>query len=113
QVQEVEGPLAVVVGYGPTGRQVDRILRNAGMDTVIVDLNMDTITELVAQGRTAIFGDATRIELLEQAGVAQASHVVLTTPHGINRHAVITAVKDLNPTARLLVRTHYMSEEEL
>jgi len=106
-----EAPIAIVVGYGPVGRQVDRLLTEAGRRTVIIDLNMEVVTALVAQGRTAIFGDATRAELLEQAGAARASHVVLTSHAGSERLALITAARALNPAARILVRARYLREE--
>src|SRR5690606_31486870 len=35
--------LAIVVGYGPVGQQVDRLLREAGIRTVIIDMNIDTV----------------------------------------------------------------------
>jgi CPA2 family monovalent cation:H+ antiporter-2 len=31
-------PLAVVVGYGPVGRTVDRLLRGGGLETVVIDM---------------------------------------------------------------------------
>ena len=43
-------------------------------------MNMDTVTELQRQGADAIFGDASREAILEQAGVGRASHLVLTLP---------------------------------
>ena len=80
-----ETPLAVVVGYGPVGQAVDLVLRQAGLETVVVDLNLDTVAELAAQGRLAIYGDASQGEILKQAGIARASHLVVTLPHSVNR----------------------------
>src|SRR5262249_43799919 len=37
--------LAVLVGFGPVGRSVHRLLREAGLETVVIDLNMDTVAE--------------------------------------------------------------------
>ena len=34
---------AVVVGYGPTGRTVSRLLRENGIEPTVVELNMDTV----------------------------------------------------------------------
>src|SRR6185369_4227783 len=68
-VQTTEKPLAVIVGYGPVGRVVDAILRDAGFHTVIVEMNMNSVESLAKAGRSAIYGDATRPEILEEAGV--------------------------------------------
>src|SRR5690606_38185954 len=72
--------LAIVIGYGPVGRAVDRLLSSAGMDTVVIDMNMDTISELHRQQRHAVFGDAVREAILEQAGIKRATHLVVTLP---------------------------------
>src|SRR5690606_26024330 len=108
----VERKLAIVVGYGPVGRQVERLLRQADFETVVIDLNMDVVAALTAEGRNAIFGDAGHRELLMQAGVGKASHVILTAPHAQNRIALIAAARSINPDVRLLVRTRYLKEEE-
>lgn len=104
--------LAIVVGYGPVGQTVDRLLREASIETVIIDLNMETILELKRQERRAIFGDAASEMILRQAGVANATHVVLTLPHSAERFAVLTAVRQLNANVRILVRARYLSERE-
>lgn len=104
--------LAIVVGYGPVGRAVNRLLREADMKTVILDLNMDTVTELHRERQTAIFGDASREAILEQAGISQASHLVLTLPHVGDRAAIVSTARNMNPKVRILVRAHYLSERE-
>ncbi len=103
-------PWAIVVGYGPVGRSVHRILREADLSTVVVDLNMDTVSSLIRQGQRAIFGDAARESLLEQAGVRRASHLILTLPHSSERSAVVAAARNLNPDVRILVRARYLRE---
>jgi CPA2 family monovalent cation:H+ antiporter-2 len=107
-----EAKISIVVGYGPVGRTVDRLLRDAGMDTVVIDMNMDTINELHAARRVAIFGDAAREAILEQAGVKQASHLVLTLPQATGRAAIVSIARNLNPKLRILVRAHYLRERD-
>jgi CPA2 family monovalent cation:H+ antiporter-2 len=106
-------PLAIIVGYGPVGQQVDRLLREQGRETVIIELSMDAVTQLTAEGRTAIYGDASHREVLRQAGVPRASHLILTTPHSPDLPALVTAARDLNPSIRTLMRTKYLREQPL
>ena len=103
-------PLAVVVGYGPVGRSVDEALRRAGTRTVVIDLNMDTVAEIRASGRHAIFGDASHADILRQAGAERASHLVVTLPHSVNRTPMIAAARQQNPRCRILVRARYLRE---
>ena len=104
--------LAIVVGFGPVGRSVQRLLNDAGLTTVVIDMNMDTITELTARGETAIYGDASHDAILEQAGMESAEVLILTLPDSSTRLAVVTAARHLNPNARLFVRAHYLGEQE-
>lgn len=101
---------AIVVGYGPVGQGVDRLLREAGVDTVIVDLNMETILDLKRQKRKAVYGDASSETILRQAGILKATHFILTLPHSTDRFAVVSAARQLNSRIRILVRARYLSE---
>ncbi len=104
------GPLAVVVGYGPVGRTVDRLIREAGIETVVIDLNLETVGEIAGEGRLALYGDASHPDILRQAGIARASHLVVTLPHSLNRGPMITAARQANPACRILVRARYLRE---
>lgn len=102
-------PTAVVVGYGPVGRAVDSILRGSGLQTVVVDLNMDTIQALTRRGVPAIYGDAYNIEVLADA-LPRATHLIITLPHSMNRNPLIAAARLINPTMKVFVRAHYIAE---
>jgi len=105
------GPLAVIVGYGPVGRTVDTILRNSGLETVVVDMNMETVQSLTRAGRNAIYGDAFNIEVMHQA-LPRATHLVIALPHSQNRNPLITAAKLINPEIKVFVRARYLAEKD-
>jgi CPA2 family monovalent cation:H+ antiporter-2 len=102
-------PIAVVLGYGPVGRTVDALLRESQLDTVVVDLNMDTVQAIQREGRTAIYGDAYNIEVMHQA-LPNATHLVVTLPHSANRGPLIAAAKLINPSIKVFVRARYIGE---
>jgi CPA2 family monovalent cation:H+ antiporter-2 len=104
-------PITVVLGYGPVGRTVDRLLRDRGVKTLIVDQNMSTIEQLTRENRAAIYGDAFNIEVLAQA-LATATHLIITLPHSTNRNPLISAAKLLNPELNVIVRARYMQEAD-
>lgn len=101
---------AILIGYGPVGRTIHHVLEESGLDVVIVDMNMDTISTLRGQGTFAIYGDASNGRILEEAGLATASHLVVTVPDGSQRAAIITAARALNPSVRMVVRARYLGE---
>ncbi|MGH7127518.1 MAG: NAD-binding protein, partial [Planctomycetaceae bacterium] len=101
---------AVVIGYGPIGRTVSRILREFQIETVIVDLNVDTVRELAGNAQPAIYGDATRREILEAAGIPEAKYLMVTVPDLLPRSLAILAAKNLNPDLRVFTRARYIQE---
>lgn len=110
QIAASDKPIAVIVGYGPVGRVVDALLRDAGFHTVIVEMNMKSVEALNSAGRTAIFGDANRPQILEEAGVRRASYLVVTLPHAVSRSDLIHAARELNPNVQIIMRARYLTE---
>lgn len=103
-------PLAVIVGYGPVGQSASRILKESGIETVVVDLNIDVVRELSSAGHLAIFGDASRHDILEAAGIHNAKYLLVTVPDLFTRTTVIITAKELNPELRVFVRARYLQE---
>ena len=101
---------AVVVGYGPVGETACRILKGFQIDPVIIDLNLDSIRNLAASGQLAIYGDATRRDILEAAGIYRAKYLLVTIPDILTRTLVILTAKDLNAGLRVFTRARYLKE---
>jgi CPA2 family monovalent cation:H+ antiporter-2 len=110
-IEASDRPLAVIVGYGPVGRTVDGILREGGVETVVVDLNMDTVQSLTRDGRLALYGDAFNIEVMHQA-LPRATHLLITLPHSANRNPLIAAAKLIRPDIKVFVRARYIAERD-
>jgi len=103
---------AVVVGYGPTGRTVARLLKDNGIEPTIVELNMDTVRELKAQGADAIYGDASHRDTLKAAELSGASVLILTSADIAHTEEVIKTARHQNAGLRVLARTTHLRERE-
>ncbi len=101
---------AVIVGYGPVGRTAAAILQNFGIEPIVIDLNLDTVRELTASNRLAIYGDATRRDILEAAGIQFSKYLLVTTPEVLVRTLVIINAKELNPDLLVFARARYVNE---
>ncbi len=101
---------AVVIGYGPTGRTVIRLLNENGVQPTVVELNMDTVRALREDNVDAVYGDATRPDTLTGAGIATAGSLILTSAGMANSTEVIRAARDLNPHIRVLARAVYLRD---
>jgi monovalent cation:H+ antiporter-2, CPA2 family len=101
---------AVVIGYGPVGRTVARLLRENDVTPTIVDLNLDTVRTLREDGLPAIYGDAGHRATLVSAGVPTAGAIILSVAGLAAALEVISTSRELNPSILILARTAYMRE---
>jgi CPA2 family monovalent cation:H+ antiporter-2 len=101
---------AVVVGYGPTGRAVVGLLRSNGMAPTVIELNVDVVRGLRDAGIDAVYGDATRLDTLEVAGVSRAGSLILGSAGMANGTEVIRMARGLNPRIRVLARAAYLRD---
>jgi len=99
---------AVVVGYGPTGRTVTRLLQENGIHPSIIELNMESVRLARAQGAAAVYGDATRVDTLETSGVPTAATLILTSAGMEQSEAVIRAARQLNPLIHVMAQSTYL-----
>lgn len=101
---------AVVVGYGPVGRTVGRLLQENGLSPVVIELNLETVRRLRAEGISAVYGDATHVATLQAAGVGHAIALVLGAAGMRGASEMIRSARELNPKLRVFARTEYLHE---
>jgi CPA2 family monovalent cation:H+ antiporter-2 len=101
----------VVIGYGPVGRTVSRILTDNGIQTVFIEMNIDTVKKLTAEGRQAIYGDASQSEILRNARLEAAAGLIISSST-TEAASIIKAARELNPKLRILTRANYLIESE-
>jgi K+:H+ antiporter len=99
----------ILVGYGPVGQIVHKLLVDRNAVVAIVDLNLDTVRRLRAQGHTAIYGDVLRPGTLEEAGVAAAGSLILSADVE-DAAEIIRQARLLNPQLRVLARCAHLRD---
>jgi CPA2 family monovalent cation:H+ antiporter-2 len=107
----LQSKTAVIIGYGPVGRTASSILKKFGVQPIVIDLNLDTVREISDSGDLAVYGDATRRDILEAAGILQARYLLVTIPEMLVRTAVILTATDMNPEVRVFARARYLQEK--
>lgn len=102
------GRRVLLVGFGPAGQRVAEGLLDAYRDQLtVVDLNPDNLKVAERYGLPAHLGDATRPEILEHAGIADARVVVITTPAPQTGRQIVHQVRALAPDAMIVARSRY------
>ncbi|SBS29720.1 Glutathione-regulated potassium-efflux system protein KefC [Marinomonas spartinae] len=67
----------IIAGSGRVGSQIDRVIRLAGYDSTVIDFSVKRLKALQRFGVKNYFGDATRPELLEAAGIKDATILIV------------------------------------
>jgi monovalent cation:H+ antiporter-2, CPA2 family len=101
---------AIVVGYGPVGRTVTALLLDNGIEPTVIELNLDTVRHLRAFDVRAVYGDATRPEILLEAGIARAGTLVVATGSGDADPEIVRHAKEINPAVHVLARSAYLRD---
>ena len=101
---------AVVVGYGPIGQTIARLLRERGIEPTIIEMNIETFRSLRAQGQRAVYGDANQTNVLEQAGLASAQTIILSASGSEGAAEAIRAARRINPKIHVVARADYLGQ---
>jgi len=100
---------SILVGYGPVGRIVHRLLTERGADVTVVDVNLETVRELRDRGVKAVNGDVLRAGTLDEAGIATAASLVLSAD--VDEAAeIVRQARQLNPDLRVLARCAHLRD---
>ena len=102
----------IIVGYGVNGRNLARVLGRVGIPFIVVELNPQVVRAERKRGRPIIYGDATRAEVLEHAGIRQARVVVIAISDAAGTRGTVDIARRLNSQVHLLVRSRYVHEME-
>ena len=101
---------AIIVGYGPSGRMISRLLKENGVETTIIELNLETIRFLKSKDLSVVYGDASQRAVLESAGILHARTLILSATSIAVGEEIARQAKTLNPSIRVIARTSYMRE---
>jgi CPA2 family monovalent cation:H+ antiporter-2 len=103
---------AVLVGHGRVGSTVAKGLRAGGIPFVVIEQDRRTVEALRRDGVPAVFGDATRPLIRDQANVAKARLLIVTTPNPYQARHIVSSARHSCPDLVTVVRTHSVPEME-
>ena len=99
----------ILVGYGPVGQIVHRLLRERDAEITVVDLNLDAVRQLRNEGHAALYGDVLRPGTLVEAGIETAGSLILSADVE-SAAEVIRQARILNPELRVLARCAHLRD---
>jgi len=95
---------ALIVGYGRFGQAVGQVLQASGISVTLIDTDVEMIDVAGTFGAKVYFGDGTRIDMLRQAGAADAEMIMFCIDGDQLDGAMLAAVHETFPRAALYVR---------
>jgi CPA2 family monovalent cation:H+ antiporter-2 len=96
----------VLCGFGRVGSAIGEAFDSFEQPYVVIEPDAGIIRGLRERGVPCVFGDATRRRVLERAGAAGATLVVVALPEINRTNMVVRNVRTLNRDAPVLVRCH-------
>lgn len=94
----------LVIGGGKVGRSATRALRRRGVPVHLIEKNAALARRWEGVADRVITGDAANREILEQAGIADAPAVLLTTNDDATNVYLTVYCRRLNPELRIVSR---------
>ncbi len=96
----------ILAGYGRVGWTVAQLLEQQKIPYVALDLNPTNVAAAFDRGLPVFYGDASRHDILETAGIDRAAIVVVTINQSSGAADTVAAVKHLAPNMVILARAH-------
>jgi len=96
----------VLCGFGRVGSAIGEAFDSFKQPYIVIEPDAGIIRGLRERGVPCVFGDATRRRVLERAGTAGATLVVVALPEIDRANMVVRNVRTLTRDAPVLVRSH-------
>jgi voltage-gated potassium channel Kch len=102
---EQQAPV-IVAGFGRFGQVIARLLYARGIATTVLERDPTQIELMRRFGFKAYYGDATRLDLLERAGIARARLIVLAMDDEEANLKLARTLKKKYPQLEIVARAH-------
>lgn len=96
----------ILCGYGQTGKAAAKDLLSRGVDPksiVVVDESSSAVDDATRANLVGVLGDASRTEVLEQAGIREAKTIIIAPSRDDTAVLITLTSRELNPKAHITV----------
>lgn len=94
----------IVAGFGHFGSTIGRLLKANGIMATILDHDSDRVNLLRKMGFKVYYGDATRLEVLQAAGIEQAKLFIAAIDSPETNARMIETLRKYHPNLKILAR---------
>ena len=97
---------ALVVGFGRMGQIISQVLMNSGVEIVAIDRDPGHIRNAERFGFQVYYGDGSRLDMLMNAGAADAKAIILCMDHPESVNLAVTVLREKLPNVNILAVAH-------
>jgi CPA2 family monovalent cation:H+ antiporter-2 len=95
----------ILCGFGRVGQNVARVLESQGFEFIALELDPARIRAARQTGDPVLFGDSSDEDMLTEAGLVNASAVVVSFSDPATAIGILRSIRRLRPDVPVLVRT--------
>ncbi len=96
----------LIAGSGRFGQIINRMLVANGVTTTVLDHDVQRIEDMRTVNIKSYFGDATRLDLLETAGIGQAAMLVVAIDDRQRAKRLVEQVREHYPNLPIMARAY-------
>ena len=94
----------IICGYGRIGTQIVAEFEDHGVPYVVIDQTEEALERVRAEGRLHIEGDASKEDILKQAGIERARGLISAVDSDERAVYIVLAARALNPNLYIVAR---------
>ena len=96
----------ILIGIGRFGQIINHLLTMTGYKVTIIDMDEKLIKELKKRGIKTYYGNATRPELLRNAGIEKANLLIVAVDDRKQALQIVEHARELNPKLKIIARAY-------
>lgn len=100
-----EDKKVIIAGFGRYGSTIGRFLQTNGVYATYLDIDPDNVDLLRKFGLKVFYGDASRHDLLNAAGAAEADLLIIAVDDPEKTKEIVAVVKKHYPKLKMIVRS--------
>ncbi|TNF52681.1 sodium:proton exchanger, partial [bacterium] len=100
----------IIVGFGLNGRNLAKVLKEAEIPYVVLELNIATVRDMKKHEEPICYGDGTKVETLQRLGIKTAKTLVIAISDPSSCRNIVRTARQQNPKLFIIARTRYAIE---
>ena len=102
----------IICGFGRCGQSMAHVLETEKVPYMALDLDPDRVRTAAESGESVVFGDSSRRETLQAAGLHRARALAITFDDTATALKILSLLRQLAPELPVLVRTSHEADIE-